>query len=45
LQLNVKPSCLPADTSQVTSEVYEEIKTAFEKNNINLAKLNQYENI
>jgi small conductance mechanosensitive channel len=37
IQLNVKPYCLPANTGALTSELYEEIKIAFEKNNIKLA--------
>jgi small conductance mechanosensitive channel len=32
IQLNVKPYCLPANTGALTSELYEEIKIAFEKN-------------
>ena len=37
IQLNVKPYCLPANTGALISELYEEIKIAFEKNNIKLA--------
>ncbi|MEI8137922.1 MAG: mechanosensitive ion channel domain-containing protein [Bacteroidota bacterium] len=37
LQLNVKPYCLPDNTSILISELYEGFKIAFEKNNIKLA--------
>lgn len=34
LNINVKPFCLPDDTSVLTSELYNDIKIAFEQNNI-----------
>jgi small conductance mechanosensitive channel len=37
LLLQVKPFCLPGDTSTLSSELYEAIKKAFEKNNVRLA--------
>lgn len=39
LHVNVKPFCLPGDTSLLISMLYEEIKLAFETNNIKLANL------
>lgn len=40
LQLNVRPYCLPGDTSALISELYTAIKIAFEVNEIKLALLN-----
>lgn len=34
IAINVKPFCFPEDTSQLASELYNEIKSAFEKNKI-----------
>lgn len=34
VSINVKPFCLPDDTSQLQSDLYNEIKVAFEKNKI-----------
>ncbi|MBK7309538.1 MAG: mechanosensitive ion channel [Sphingobacteriaceae bacterium] len=34
IAINVKPFCLPDDTSQLASDLYNEIKLAFEKNKI-----------
>jgi len=34
VNLNVKPFCLPDDTSSLASELYNDIKSAFEKNKI-----------
>ena len=41
VQLNVKPYCLPGDTSTLVSELNEDFKEVFEKNNIKLAILRQ----
>jgi small-conductance mechanosensitive channel len=35
--LNVRPFCLPGDTSELISELYEAVKVAFEVNGIKLA--------
>jgi len=42
LQVNVKPFCLPGDTAQLLSELYEEIKQAFEVNQVKLANINSF---
>lgn len=34
VNINLKPFCLPDDTSELTSQLYNAIKVAFEKNNI-----------
>jgi len=40
VQINVKPFCLPGNTSLLNSELYEEIKQTFEANQIKLAQMN-----
>jgi small conductance mechanosensitive channel len=45
LQVNVKPFCLPGDTVFLLSELYEEIKLAFEANGIKLAFVNTFKPI
>jgi small-conductance mechanosensitive channel len=34
VSINVKPFCLPDDTAQLQSDLYNQIKVAFEKNKI-----------
>ncbi|HOZ88421.1 MAG TPA: mechanosensitive ion channel, partial [Bacteroidia bacterium] len=45
LQVNVKPFCLPGDTGRLLSDLYEEIKQAFEANGIKLAVVNAFKPI
>ncbi|MES2680076.1 MAG: mechanosensitive ion channel domain-containing protein [Bacteroidota bacterium] len=45
LQVNVKPFCLPGNTAGLLSELYEEIKQAFEANGVKLAVVNSFKPI